>query len=38
MEKVQKAVIIFLLFGAGAIVVTYTVLTVLAIVNSGNGS
>lgn len=36
MEKLQKAVIIFLLFGAAAVVVTYTVLTLLAIINSGS--
>ncbi|SES39289.1 hypothetical protein SAMN05518684_12212 [Salipaludibacillus aurantiacus] len=37
MGKVQKAVIIVLLVGAAAVVVTYTILTILAIVYGAGG-
>ncbi len=36
MEKLHKFFIILLLAGSASIVVIYTVLTILAIVNSGN--
>lgn len=37
-EKFKKGIILFLLIGAGGVVIAYTILTVLAIIYGGEGA